>query len=60
MTTFIRTHLNDILLAFFVMASAARGIGQIYPLAVQTATQTTVWSGPCQRGLAAAATLCLK
>jgi hypothetical protein len=31
MKAFLRKHLNDILLAFFVMASAARGIGQIYP-----------------------------
>ncbi len=28
MRSYIRTHWNDILLAFFVMASAARGIGQ--------------------------------
>ena len=40
MKSFIRTHWNDILLAFFVMASAARGIGQIDPLAGQTAVQT--------------------
>lgn len=40
MKAFIRAHLNDILLAFFVMASAARGIGQIYPLAGPTAVPT--------------------
>src|SRR5581483_7478184 len=37
---FLRIRLEDILVAFFVMASAARGIGQIYPLAGQTPAQT--------------------
>jgi hypothetical protein len=37
---FLQVRLQDILLAFFVMASAARGIGQIYPLPGQTPAQT--------------------
>ena len=41
MRAFIRAHLNNILVAFFVMASAARGVGQLYPLAGQTPAQTT-------------------
>lgn len=40
MKAFIRKHSNDMLLGFFVMATTARGRGQIYPLAGLTAAQT--------------------
>ena len=40
MRALLRRLLKDTLLLLFVMASVARGIGQIYPLPGQTATQT--------------------